>query len=118
MCLSEVVQTGRMGRGGAGRGWPQVAAELPHSPRVADRPGAAIGRGAGCELTVELAEERDAIGEPKLGAGGGQRGVLRGRGAVDDEARAGKRLEYGGKGRIAHPVMRPGEPRAPRAQPR
>ena len=35
-------------------------------------------------------------------------------GAVDDEARAGERLEHGGKRRIADPVVRPGQPPAQR----
>jgi hypothetical protein len=38
------------------------------------------------ELAVELAGEHDAVDEAKLGAGGGERRVLCGRGAVDDEA--------------------------------
>ena len=46
------------------------------------------------ELAVELAKQRDAIGEPQFGARRCQGGVLRRRGAVDDEARARKRLEY------------------------
>src|SRR3954470_10503126 len=62
------------------------------------------------ELAVELADEGDAIGEAKLGAGRCERGVLCRRGAVDDEARARQRLEYGAEGGIAHPVVRPGEP--------
>ena len=62
-------------------------------PRVANGAGAGIGRGVGGELAVELCKQRNAVGEPKLGAGGSQRGVLRRRHAVDDEARAGKRLE-------------------------
>jgi hypothetical protein len=45
------------------------------------------------KLAVELAEQGYAIGEPKLGAGGGQRGIFRWRCTVDDEARARKRLE-------------------------
>ena len=57
------------------------------------------------ELAVELGEQRDAVGEAKLGAGRGERGVLRLRGAVDDEARARKRLELGCEHRVAHPVV-------------
>ena len=45
------------------------------------------------ELAVELREPGEAIGEAILCAGGGERGVLCGRCAVDDEARARKRLE-------------------------
>ncbi len=40
------------------------------------------------ELSVKLGKQRKAVGEAKLGAGGGERGVLRRRRAVDDEARA------------------------------
>ena len=56
------------------------------------------------ELAVELGEKRNAIGEAKLGAGGGERGVLRRHRAVDDEARAGKRLERS-RGRDPHVFM-------------
>jgi hypothetical protein len=42
------------------------------------------------EFAVEFAQERDAVGEAKLGAGGGERGVFRRGRAVDHEARAGK----------------------------
>src|SRR5262245_54988611 len=59
------------------------------------------------ELAVEFRKQRDAVGEAKLGAGGGERGIFRRRGAVDDEARAGKRLEQGGERGIADPVVRP-----------
>ena len=45
------------------------------------------------KFAVELCKQRNAVGEPKLGADGSQRGVLRRRHAVDDDARAGKRLE-------------------------
>src|SRR6476619_2014504 len=55
-------------------------------PRVPDRPGAGIGRGVRGKLAVERADERDAVGEEQLGAGGGERGILRRRGSVDDEA--------------------------------
>jgi hypothetical protein len=51
----------------------------------------------GGELTVEFGEQHDAVGEAKLGAGGGERGVLRRRCAVDDEAGARKRLEQRGE---------------------
>src|SRR5262249_13008432 len=79
------------------------------SPRVSQRAGAGVGRRMRGELAVELAEHGDAVGEAILGAGGGEDGVLRRGGAVDDEARAGERLEQRGQGRIAHPVVRPGE---------
>ena len=55
----------------------------------------------GGELAVELPEKRNAIRKAKLGAGGGERGIRRRRGAVDDEARAGKRLKHRREGRIA-----------------
>ena len=59
------------------------------------------------ELAVEFRKQRDAVGEAKLGAGGGERGIFRRRGGVDDEARAGKRLEQGGERGSADPVVRP-----------
>ena len=43
---------------------PGKQALLPALPRMAHRPGAG-------KLTVELADERDAVGEAKLSAGGG-----------------------------------------------
>jgi hypothetical protein len=43
-----------------------------------------------------------------------ERRILRRRRAVDDEARARKRLEHRGQGRVAHPVVRPGHTRAQR----
>ena len=66
----------------------------------------------GGELAVELGEQCDTVGEAKLGTGRRKRGVLRGCCAVDDEARAWKRLEQGGKRGITDPVMRPGNARA------
>jgi hypothetical protein len=39
------------------------------------------------KFAVELGEQRDAVGEAKLRAGGGQFRVLSRGGAVDDEAR-------------------------------
>src|SRR5205085_6275670 len=48
----------------------------------------------------------------QLRAGGGQRRVLRRRCAVDDEARARKRLEESSQRRVAHPVVRPRDARA------
>src|SRR5215831_14173044 len=77
-------------------------------------PVPALGGGVGGELSVEFAEQHDAAGEAKLGAGRGEGGILRRRGAVDDKARAGKRLEHGGECRIADPVVRPGDARAQR----
>ena len=66
------------------------------------------------ELAVELAEQGNAVGEAKLRAGRHQCGILRRCGAVDDEARARKRLEHRREGRVADPVVRPGETRAQR----
>src|SRR4029453_17373777 len=88
------------------------------SPRVAHGAGAGIGGGARGELAVELAEEGDAVGEAKLGAGGDERGIPRRRRAVGDEARAGKGLKQRRQCRIAHPVVRPGEPPAQRERSR
>jgi hypothetical protein len=64
------------------------------------------------ELAVEFGEQHDAVGEAKLCAGGGERGILRRRGAVDDEARAGKRLELRGERGIGDPVVCPRHARA------
>jgi hypothetical protein len=83
-------------------------------PRIAQGARAGVGGGVRGELAVELAEQRNAVGEAIFGAGGGEHGVLRRGGAVDEEARAGKGLECGGKRGIAHPVVRPGEPSAER----
>jgi hypothetical protein len=55
----------------------EVFARPPGLPRDAHCPGAAVGGRAARELAVELARERDAVDEAKLGAGGGERGVLR-----------------------------------------
>src|SRR5262245_29477100 len=56
------------------------------SPRISHGAGAGIGRGMRRELAVELAEQREAIRQSILRAGGNQRGVLRRYRAVDDEA--------------------------------
>src|SRR6516162_6196315 len=79
------------------------------SPRVSHGAGTGVGRGVRGELAVELGEQRNTIGEAIFGAGRGERGVLRRRRAVDEEARARKRLEYGGEGGVADPVVRPGQ---------
>lgn len=68
----------------------------------------------GVELGVGLGEQRNAVCEAKLGAGGRERGVPYGRGAVDHEARAGQRLQRRHQRRIAHPIMRAGKPSAQR----
>lgn len=70
----------------------------------------------GGELAVEFPKQRNAIRKAKLGAGGAERGIRCRRGAVDDETRAGQRLEYRREGRIAQRIMRPGEARAQRQQ--
>ena len=77
------------------------------SPSIPDRAGSGIGRRMGGELAVEFPKKRNAIRKAKLGAGGGERGIRRRRGAVDDEARAGKRLKDRREGRIAHRVHAP-----------
>jgi hypothetical protein len=64
------------------------------------------------EFAVEFGEQSHAVGELELGAGRGERGVLRRQRAVDDEARARQRLEHRRERGIAHPVVRPGEPAA------
>ena len=58
-----------------------------------DRARAAVGVGAPRELAVELGQQRDAVGDAKLPAGRNERRVLHRERAVDDEARAGKRLK-------------------------
>src|SRR5262245_50507106 len=52
-------------------------------PPVAERARAGVGRGVARKLAVELGEQRDAVGEAKLPAGGGQCRVLSRGGAVD-----------------------------------
>jgi hypothetical protein len=54
------------------------------------------------ELAVELGEQRDAVGDAKLRAGGGERGILRQRRAVADEAVPGQRLEHRRERRVAY----------------
>ncbi len=66
------------------------------------------------ELAVKLAEQGNAVGETKLRTRGGERRIFRRRRAVDDEDRTRKRLEHRHERGIAHPVVRPGEPRAQR----
>src|ERR1700682_6105140 len=58
------------------------------SPRVTQGAGTGAGRGVRGKLAVDLGEQRHAAREAKLAAGRRERGVLRRRGAVDDEARA------------------------------
>jgi hypothetical protein len=58
-----------------------------------------------------LPEERYSAGEAKLGTGRREHGIFAGRCAIDDEARAGKRLEEGGERGIADPIVRPGDAR-------
>jgi hypothetical protein len=64
------------------------------------------------ELAIEFAEERYSAGKAKLGTGRREHGIFAGRCAIDDEARAGKRLEEGGERGIADPIVRPGDARA------
>jgi hypothetical protein len=59
-----------------------------------------------------LPEERYSAGKAKLGTGRREHGIFAGRCAIDDEARAGKRLEEGGERGIADPNVRPGDARA------
>src|SRR5262245_33257844 len=70
------------------------------SPCEADLAGAGIGLSLVRELAVELGRNRPAIAERKLRPQGRERQVLRRRRAVDDEVRAGQRLEYCGERRI------------------
>jgi hypothetical protein len=67
--------------------------KVRRSPRISQGAGAGVGGGVRGKLAVELGEQHDAVGEAKLGAGGGEGGIFRRRGAVDDGARARKRLE-------------------------
>jgi len=64
-------------------------------PPIAKRARVGVGRGVRGNFAVKLGEQRDAVGEAKLGACGGRCRVLSRGGAVDDEARARKRLEHG-----------------------
>ena len=66
------------------------------------------------EIAIELGEQRHAVGKPKLRTGGGERGILRQRCAVDDEACARERLEHRHERRVADPVVCPGDPPAQR----
>jgi hypothetical protein len=68
----------------------------------------------GGKFAVELGKQRHAIGDAKLRAGGGERGIFRQRRAVDDEAVTRQRLEHRQERRIAHPVVRPGDAPAQR----
>src|SRR5262249_24419291 len=76
-------------------------------PRVSHGAGAGVGGGLRGELAIELADQRDAAGEAIFRAGGGGRGGLLRRRAVDAEARARERLEHGREGGVADPVVRP-----------
>src|SRR5215467_1901002 len=104
---------GESGRSIQGRGWQwrlskRVAftARTWHASRGPGNPlpgvshgaGAGVGGGVRGELAIELADQRDAVGEAIFGAGGGERGVLRRRRAVDEEARPWKRLKHGREG--------------------
>src|SRR6266849_2336561 len=74
-------------------GPPASASSAALLPRISHRAGAGVGGGVRGKLAVELGEQYDAVGEAKLDAFRNQRGIFRGRGPVDDEACAGKRLE-------------------------
>src|SRR5215471_11633096 len=79
---------------GAARPSPRErAARALTSPRISHGVGAGVGRGVRGELAVEFRKQHDTVGEAIFRAGGGERGVLRRRGAVDGEARGGKRVE-------------------------
>src|SRR5262249_58351923 len=86
------------------------ARKVRRSARISHGAGAGVGGGMRGEIAVELREQGEAIGEAILCAGGGERRILRRGSAVDDEARAGKRLEDRGERGVAHPVVRPSEP--------
>src|SRR5262249_54857971 len=86
---------------------PKAGRQLPGITYSA---GAAVGDGAAGELAIELGADRESASEAKLGTGRGQRRILRRCRAVDDEARAGQRLEGGNERRIAPPVVGPSEP--------
>jgi hypothetical protein len=59
------------------------------------------------ELAVEFGRNRPTGRDVQFGAGGDERGILRRRGAVDDEVCARQGLEYRLDGWIADPIMRP-----------
>src|SRR5262249_23419580 len=75
------------------RGARETRGARLHLPRVSHGTGAGVGRGVGGELAVELGEQRNTVGEAIFGARRGERGILRRRRAVDNEARTRKRLE-------------------------
>jgi len=81
------------GRVARARAAPHPRGRVFSLPRVSHCAGAGVGRGVRGELAVEFRKQHNAVGEAELGAGGGERGILRWRRAVDDEARARKRLE-------------------------
>ena len=87
-------------------------ARRPDLPAHTQRAGSGIGRGVAGQFAVDLAQDRDAVGEAQLRSGRDEAGIGRRRRAVDDEARAGQRLECRCDRMIAHPVVRPGEPRS------
>src|SRR5580692_4012322 len=66
--------------------WEGIGNGENMSPRVAQRAGAGIGLRTARELAVELGGERPVGGHVQLRGGGGERGVLRRRRAVDGEA--------------------------------
>jgi hypothetical protein len=66
------------------------------------------------ELAFEGGGERETVQPFHLGGSGGQRRVMRLRGAVDDEASARQRLERRGDVAVGVEIMRPGEAAAQR----
>ena len=67
------------------------------SPRISHDALAGVGAGDVGELALERRGRGPAVDPFHFGGGGGQRGVVRLRRAVDDEARAGQRLEGGAR---------------------
>src|SRR5712692_9849789 len=92
---------------------PCASRPSPHLPHHA---GAAVDARGRRELAVEFGEEGPAVGELVHGAAGGEHAVARRHGAVDDEVRAGQRLEDRARGRAVAKIVRPGDPAVERHQ--
>ena len=77
---------------------------LWHLPPVPNRSRPCVGGRVGGKFAVELGKQRHAIGDAKLRAGGGERGIFRQRRAVDDEAVTRQRLEHRQERQCGHRV--------------
>jgi hypothetical protein len=68
--------------------------------------------GSSGEFAVEFGDQAEPRGDGEFGAGGGKRGALRHRRAIDGEAGPPKRFEGRAQLRIVGPVVGPAQPRA------